>query len=324
MNTGTTDWQGLPYFPISQFYKERFGERVRKISVSVAETCPNREGLRGMKTCNFCDAWGSAAHPEKSDLDVAEQIRQVRDLMRQHYPAKKFLVYFQAYTTTFAKTAELRRQFEIAFSFTDVIGAVVGTRPDCISDAVLDLWREYSERYYLSVEMGVQSFSEEQLIWMRRGHTAKRSIDAIHWIKRVVPKVDLSIHLMFGLPGESEQDVLAAAEQCNQLPIDSVKLHNLHVLRNTPLADDYAAGLFQPVGKEAYFHRCKLFLQHLDPRIAVHRLAALSNKPGELVAPVWTSYKMRTYQEFLSYMREQKAHQGQLWVPATNSQVLPL
>ncbi len=304
-------WQGLPYYPISQFYKKRFGERVRKISVSVAETCPNREGLRGMKTCNFCDAWGSAAHPEKSDLDVHEQIRQVRDLMRTHYPARKFLVYFQAYTTTFARTAQLRRQFEIAFSFPDVVGAVVGTRPDCISDALLELWAETAADRFLSVELGVQSFDEDQLLWMRRGHTAKCSVNAIRRIRQAVPGIDLGIHLMFGQPGETDGQIIRAAELCNELSIDNVKLHNLHVLRNTPLAEDFAAGLFQPIEKEVYFHRCKLFLQNLDPRIAVHRVAALSNKPGELIAPEWTSFKMRTYQDFLTYMNEHRAHQGQ-------------
>lgn len=302
----------LPYYPISRFYNERFGERVRKISVSVADTCPNREGLRGMKTCNFCDAWGSAAHPDKTHLDVAEQIRQVRDLMRTLYKARKYLVYFQAYTTTYAKVADLRRQFEIAFSFSDVVGAVVGTRPDCISDAVLELWRDYASTKFVSVELGVQSFNDLHLEWMRRGHSAERSRAAIHRIKAFAP-VDLGIHLMFGMPGETDEEILRAADECNTLPIDNVKIHNLHVLKNTPLAEDYAAGKFQPIDKETYFRRCRLFLQHLDPRIAVHRLAALSNKPGELVGPDWTAFKMRTYQDFLSYMRQESAHQGQLW-----------
>lgn len=305
-------WQGLPYYPISQFYKARFGERVRKISVSVAETCPNREGLRGMKTCNFCDAWGSAAHPEKSGLEVREQIHEVRKLMQRLYAAKKYLVYFQAYTTTYAKVAELRQQFATAFAFSDVVGAVVGTRPDCISDALLELWDEYAKKHFVSVELGVQSFSDAQLIWMRRGHSAERSRQAIRRIREATA-VDLGIHLMFGLPGETDADIIAAAKECNELPIDNVKIHNLHVLRNTPLADEFMAGQFRPVEKDVYFHRCQIFLQHLSPKIAVHRLAALSNKPGELVAPDWTAYKMKTYQEFLGFMREHKAFQGQLW-----------
>ncbi len=308
----TLQWRGLPYFPISQFYKERFGERVRKISVTVAQTCPNREGLNGGQTCNFCDEWGSAAYPENQKQPIADQIRDVRALMRTHYKAEKFLIYFQAYTSTFAKSAQLRQQFEIAFSFADVVGVVVGTRPDCVSDAVLELWKEYSAQKFIAVELGVQSFQEDQLLWMRRGHTAQKSRDAIHRIKREA-KVDLGIHLMFGLPNETDTDVIAAARECNELPIDNVKLHNLHVLKRTPLEEEFYAGSFIPTDKDTYFHRCMLFLQHLDPRIAVHRVAALSNKPGELVAPDWTGFKMRTYQDFLNFMKEHKASQGQLF-----------
>jgi uncharacterized protein len=307
-----SDWQGLPYFPISQFYRARFGERVRKISVAFAQTCPNREGIRGMQTCNFCDAWGSAAYPENLHNSIAQQIREVRELMRSHYNAQKYLVYFQAYTSTFAKTKELRKQFETAFSFADVIGAVIGTRPDCISDAVLELWREYAVHKFIAVELGVQSFSENQLVWMRRGHTVVQSRRAIERIKKEVA-VDLGIHLMFGLPDETDQDVIGTARECNQLPIDNVKLHNLHVLRSTPLEADFLAGKFIPVDQETYFHRCQLFLQHLDPRIAVHRVAALANKPGELIAPAWTGFKMKTYQEFLNFMRTRGAFQGQLF-----------
>lgn len=307
----TGPWQGLPYFPISQFYKQRFGERVQKISVSFAQTCPNREGLKGMKTCNFCDVWGSAAFPEKQKLPMLQQIEEIKELMRKNHRAQKFLVYFQAYTSTFAKTAALREQFEGAFSFPEVVGAVVGTRPDCLSDAVLDLWAEYSEQKFIAVELGVQSFDEEQLIWMRRGHTAKKSIEALHRIHDRSPKVDLGIHLMFGQPGETDEQMVQSAEICNKLPITNVKLHNLHVLRNTPLAEDYAQGLFKPIDKDEYFRRCEIFLKHLSPRIAVHRLAALSNKPGELIAPDWTGLKMKTYQEFIEYMGKRGSYQGQ-------------
>jgi uncharacterized protein len=306
-------WAGLPYYPISQFYHQHFGGRVRKISVTTAQSCPNREGLKGMRTCNFCDEWGSAAYPEKRAQSLTEQISGVKKLLLEHYGPARFLIYFQAYTNTFTKTAQLRSQFEQAFTFDDILGAVVGTRPDCISDAVLDLWREYAALKFLSVEIGVQSFSEAQLIWMRRGHTAEKSKQAIWRIRETVPSINLGIHLMFGWPGETDEDILSAAEECNRLPIENVKLHNLHVLKGTPLADEYASGRFQPVSQEKYFHHCQLFLQHLRPDIAVHRLAALANKPEELIAPAWTGLKMKTYQEFLNHMRAQTAYQGQLW-----------
>lgn len=305
-----TSWEGLPYFPISQFYKNQFGEKVYKIPVSTATTCPNREGLNGMKTCNFCDVWGSAAYPEIRDQNLRDQITKTRERMRQLYKAHKFLVYFQAYTHTFSKVNQLRGQFEIAREFEDVVGYVVGTRPDCLSDAVFDLWNEMADQKFMSVEIGVQSFNEEQLLWMRRGHTAERSLKAIERIHKKCPKVNLGIHLMFGLPGETDEQIKETALLVNTLPIDNVKLHNLHVLKNTPLEEDYLSGQFSPIEKKEYFNRCMIFLNHLSPRIAVHRLSALSTRQDELVAPQWTARKMEMYQGMIDYMHEHRAVQG--------------
>ncbi|MCB0351310.1 MAG: TIGR01212 family radical SAM protein, partial [Bdellovibrionales bacterium] len=154
-------WQGLPYYPISQHYKAVFGEKVYKIPVTVSGTCPNREGLNGMKTCNFCDVSGSAAYPDLQKEGLIKQIEESRSRVLKRVNAGKFLVYFQAYTTTFAKVAELRQHFDVAASYSDVVGVVVGTRPDCISDALFDLLNEYAEKFYVSVEFGVQSFDEK-------------------------------------------------------------------------------------------------------------------------------------------------------------------
>lgn len=312
-----TSWEGLPYFPISQFYKSTFGEKVYKIPVSTATTCPNREGLNGMKTCNFCDVWGSAAYPELREQSLKDQITVTKAKMAKTYKAKKFLVYFQAYTHTFSRVNQLRAQFDVAKEFDDVVGYVVGTRPDCLSDAVFDLWNEMSEEKFLSVELGVQSFNEEQLLWMRRGHTAEKSIKAVERIRKKCPKVNLGIHLMFGLPGETDAQIIDTAKVVNSLGIDNVKLHNLHVLKNTPLEEDFNKGEFVPISKKDYFHRCLLFLTHLSPNIAVHRLSALSTRADELVAPDWTARKMEMYQGMIDFMNEQQAQQGQaLVVPA--------
>lgn len=305
------EWDDIPYYPISRFYRQNFGSKVYKISVSTAETCPNREGIRGMKTCNFCDVWGSAAYPEIREKPLREQIIETRERMHNMYKANSFLVYFQAYTNTFSKVTKLRENFETAFSFDDIVGVVVGTRPDCLSEAVYELWDEYSQDKFVAVEMGVQSFNEQQLIWMRRGHTAKKSIEAILKIKKRVPRVNIGIHLMFGLPGETDTDILQAASTCNELPIDNVKLHNLHVLKNTALEEDFLKGDFKPVEKDVYFQRCGLFLQKLNPNIAVHRLSALAPRHEELVAPIWTTEKMKTYQDMLDYMRTNNIYQGQ-------------
>ena len=304
-------WQGLPYYPISLFYRNQFGQKVHKIPVSVIQSCPNREGLKGMKTCIFCDVWGSAAYPEHRSLELRGQIEKVRSRVRKRFNAHRFLVYFQAYTNTFARTSQLRNYFEVAKSFEDVVGMVVGTRPDCLSHGVLDLWDDYSEGHFLAVELGVQSFDEDQLLWMRRGHTGQQSIKAIHRIKEHNPRIDLGIHLIFGLPGETREALVETAKMVSDLPIDNIKLHNLHVLKGTPLADQYLRGEFSPINREEYVKRVILFLQHLSPRIAVHRLAATASRHEELVAPDWAKSKMETYQIVLDEFANTSAYQGQ-------------
>jgi radical SAM protein (TIGR01212 family) len=235
----------------------------------------------------------------------------VRETVRLKRRAEKFLIYFQAYTTTFSKVSKLREQFELALSYPDVVGLVVGTRPDCVSGAFLDACNEMSKRTFMAVEMGVQSFDNEMLKWMRRGHTIEQSEKAIELIASKCPDVNLGIHLIFGNPGETEETVIEAAKRTNLMPIHNVKLHHMHVLKNTPLADDFAAGLFTPMEQQQYFHHCTLFLQHLRKDIAVHRLAAFSSRWDELIAPKWTTFKMEMYQGMLSFMRERGAYQGQ-------------
>jgi radical SAM protein (TIGR01212 family) len=301
----------VPYYPISRFYRERFQTKVYKVSVAVAETCPNREGLKGMQTCNFCDQWGSAAYKQNLDKPLSAQIEEVREILRRKRGAEKFLVYFQAYTTTFARVSKLREQFELALSYPDVVGLVVGTRPDCISQSFMETCNEMAKRAFMAVELGVQTFNDETLKWMRRGHTGQQSLKAIELLHRNCPDVNLGIHLIFGNPGETDQEIMELAKLVNTLPIQNVKLHHMHILKNTPLAEEYARGEFKPVERDVYFNRCCLFLQNLRSDIAVHRLSALSSRWDELVAPAWSSYKMETYQAMLEFMRVRGAYQGQ-------------
>ena len=303
-------WQGLPYYPISQFYKNKFSEKVIKIPVSVAQSCPNREGIRGMKTCVFCDPWGAAAYPELREKALIAQIEVAKKRVARRSKANQYMIYFQAYTNTFSKTEVLRQHFDIASQVEGVVGFVVGTRPDCISAAVIDLWNEYSEKFFISVELGAQTLNEKQLQWMERGHTAEHTLRSIRRIQNSA-QVDLGVHLMFGLPGETDQQLIDTARTLSEYKIDNVKLHNLHVLKNTPLEDLYRQGSFEPIELNEYSRRVTLFLQHLSPDIAVHRLAALSSRKEELIAPDWVSCKMATYQHMINFMKNQNAHQGQ-------------
>jgi radical SAM protein (TIGR01212 family) len=302
-------WLGLPYRPISEFYQQKFGGKAYKIPVSVVDDCPNRRGLKGMQTCVFCDVWGSAAKSESMTMGLREQIEKYHGNILKKYKAEHFLIYFQAYTNTFTKLDSLRINFETALSYPFVKGMVVGTRPDCLSKGVLDLWNEYSQKTFLAVELGVQSFFDDHLLFMRRGHTAQDSIKALQKISAST-KVDLGIHLMFGQPSETDEQIIETAKICNDLPITNVKLHNLHVLKDTPLEQIYQSGGFQPIERDLYAHRLQLFLEHLSPRLYIQRLAAFASRWDELVAPAWTSDKMGTHQFLLDSLRFQNSFQA--------------
>lgn len=315
-------WNGLPYYSISDRYKSVFGAKVYKIPVAVVDDCPNRLGLKGMQTCSFCDVWGSAARSEAFDLPLVEQIHKYRDHIRNKFKAEKFLVYFQAYTNSFAKINDLEKNFKDALSCgDDIAGFVIGTRPDCLSMSLFKLWQNYHEQKYVSVELGIQSFYEDDLEFFRRGHKASESLHAIKRIKELT-SVDLGIHLIFGSPYETDERIKQSALICNDLPITNVKLHNLHVLKNTALEVIYNKGEFSPISLEQYAHRVQIFLENLRPDIAIHRLSAFSSRFDELIAPAWTNNKMGTHQAIIDHLRRESSYQSRFYQPKTESEIL--
>ncbi len=308
------NWKGNPYFPISEKYNQIFGSKVYKIPVTTVDDCPNRRGLKGMETCIFCDVWGSAARSEAVNMNLRDQIVKFRSVIQKKFKAEKFLVYFQAYTNSFEKIETLRQQFETCLEFDDVVGFVVGTRPDCISPKLFNLWQEFHEKKYVSVEIGAQSFHDPHLEFMKRGHDSRTTIKAIKRIRENT-SVDLGLHLMFGWPGETPGQVIEAAKICNDLPISNVKLHNLHVLKDTPLANLYFDNKFTPIELNEYAEFVVKFVENLRPDIAVHRLAALASRHDELIAPDWTKLKMQTFQSIIDKFKFHNSYQGKALIP---------
>ena len=300
---------GKRYYPLSQHYRERFGEKVYKVSVSVAKTCPNREGHKGMNVCIFCDEWGSAAYQQFSDLPLLKQIQINREAIRKRYKAKKFLIYFQSYTNTFGQFSDLETLYHNALKEIDVIGLVVGTRPDCIPKRILSKFAELSKEQYLSVELGVQTFDNHQLNFLSRGHDRATSIEAIQKLKSL-QNIDICVHLMFGLPNETDQQIQETALLLSEMEVNGVKLHNIHVLRNTELEKLFHESKFIPIELEEYARRVTIFLECLSPKIAVHRLAAVASRWDQLVAPSWTREKMRTAQFIDDYLEVNQTWQG--------------
>ena len=313
-------WQDLPYYPISQYYKKQFGEKVYKIPVSIVDTCPNREGYKEMKTCIFCDEWGSAAYSDSLEKDLHQQISEYHKKLGDRYNSKNFLVYFQSYTNSLMGIEKLRKHYETALSFPFVKGIVIGTRPDCLSPALLKLWQEYSEKTYVGIELGVQSFFKEHTDFLKRGHDGQCSVEAVYKLAKI-PKLNIGLHFIFGLPNETEEQILQTAKLCNSLPIHNVKIHNLHVLKNTELEEMYRSGNFQVISLEDFVHHCTLFLEHLSPELPVHRIGAVASRWDQLIAPDWTRHKMYVRQVIVDRMLQAQKYQGRL---ATNySGIIP-
>ncbi|MCP4750998.1 MAG: TIGR01212 family radical SAM protein [Proteobacteria bacterium] len=302
------DWNGQRYYPISRFYRKRFGERVHKITVNVAKTCPNRRKSGGTG-CIFCDEWGSAGDRSMMDLPLPNQIRINREKIAARFNVEKFLVYFQPFSNTYTELTRLEENIETALSQDRICGVVIGTRPDCLPDEIFPLLGEFHERSFVSIELGVQSFSNQRLEFLKRGHSAEQSIQAIEKLHRF-SGVDVGIHLIFGLPGEMDREIIEAAGTVSALPVDNVKLHNLHVLVNTPLEVLYRKNLFEPEELEEYTRKVVLFLEHLSPEVAVQRLAAVASRRDDLVAPSWTAERSRPTQFIQKRLKDLNTYQG--------------
>lgn len=303
------DWNGQPYFPISQYYQKRFGQKVYKISISTAESCPNIDANGKDNTCIFCDAHGSAGSLLIQSDSLRDKIVLSRERIAKRYKANLFVVYFQPYTSTYGRLSVLEDQIQRSLQEEKVAGVVLGTRPDCLPKKIFPMLKQYHEQSYISVELGVQTFENSQLEFLKRGHTAEQSIDAIKQLHER-SGVDIGVHLMLGLPNESPESIVTMAETINSLPIGNVKLHNLHVLRGTPLEKLYNTGEFHPATLEEYADKVILFLKHLSPKIAVQRLAAVSSRWDELIAPEWTRRRMHPMQYILDRFNEEKVFQG--------------
>lgn len=313
LSCGPAAFPGLPpgrrVYPLSEHYRRRFGGKVYKVGVSIAQSCPNREGLRGMRVCTFCDEWGSAAYPERRGEPLREQVRAAAERIGERYGAERFLVYFQAYTNTFARVSRLQAWYEEALTLPRVVGIVVGTRPDCLPSGMIRRLAALARDTYVSVELGIQTLDDAQLRWLSRGHDRTRSLAALAAL-REHRDVDVCAHLMFGLPGETDAQLRDTARTLGAAGVHGVKLHNLHVLRGTPLEGLYRAGRFEPVTLAEYADKVAVFLEHLPPSVAVHRLSAVASRWEDALAPAWVRHKLAPAQAILDNLIRRNTWQG--------------
>ena len=273
------------YNNYNETLRRRFGCRVQKISINAGFTCPNRDGTKGRGGCTFCNNqmfFPEYCSPQKS------AVQQMEEGMRffRRYEGQKYLAYFQAYTNTYAPLERLRGLYEPVLEMEDVVGIVVGTRPDCVDGPLLDYFAELSERCYVMVEYGVESTDDRTLRRINRGHSFAESVWAVEETAR--RGISVGAHLILGLPGESQVQMFLRAETMSSLPLDMVKLHQLQIVRGTAMAREYEAHpeRFHLFTAEEYIGLCVDFIAHLDCHIGIGRFVSQSPK-GMLVAPDW-------------------------------------
>ena len=276
------------YQNFSEQLKQHFGVRVHKISVDAGFGCPNRNGGRAGTGCLFCDPGGAGAVGIERQLRVAEQLEHGKEVMTRKYKAGKFMAYFQPFSNTLAPVSQLRALYDEALAVDGVVGLAVGTRPDCLPPDVLDLLGEYHRQTYFWLELGLQSSHDRTLDWLKRGHDFATFTRAYHESKS--RNLRVCVHVVLGLPGESRADMLATAEVLAGLQVDGVKLHLLHVLRNTPLGKLYAEGKIKLLGLDEYVELVVDVMERLHPETLIHRLTG-DGPRDQLLAPLWSLNK---------------------------------
>ena len=274
------------YYDFAEFLSKHFSYKVQKISINAGFTCPNRDGSKGKGGCTYCN--NQTFNPDycKPIMSVAEQLEQGKQFFARKYPQMKYLAYFQAYTNTYGELQKLKALYEEALAVDDVVGLVIGTRPDCMPDELLEYLEELSKKVFVLVEYGVETSKNATLEIINRGHTWEDAVDAVNRTK--AHNILCGIHLIIGLPGETIDDILATADAVSTLPLDTVKLHQLQLIRGTRMAQQVEVGelAIMQWSAEEYIDVCLAFLRRLSPEIAVERF--VSQSPAELlISPKW-------------------------------------
>lgn len=297
------------YNDFSTWIRSKFDFRVQKISIDAGMTCPNRDGKISHGGCIFCDnRTFNPSYCHKHD-SITEQLNAGKKFFSRKYPEMKYLAYFQAFTNTYAPLDTLKSYYEEALAVEDVVGLVIGTRPDCVSEELLNYLAELSKRTFVLVEYGIESANNETLKRINRGHDfecCRRAIDETH--KRGIL---VGGHIILGLPGEDAEESIRQAEIISSLPLDILKMHQMQIIRNTRLAELYTKHPFHVYSVEEYIQLIARYIQHLRTSLVLERF--VSQSPANLlIAPKWGLKNYEFTNLLHNYLRENNIRQGSL------------
>lgn len=290
------------------YLRNRFGCKVSKVNVDAGFTCPNRDGSKGFGGCIYCNNVSFSPRDTLSEIPLEEQVAHGMDYHRKRLGSEKFIVYFQKYTNTYGSLEQLDDLYSHALTLPDVLGISVGTRPDCLSDEVLDLLTTLARNHYVCLELGLQSADDAILEQINRGHCLADFTDAVQ--RATGRGFDICAHLIYGFPGESAKDFVKSADLLASFPgITSMKLHQLHAVEGTELANMYRRGEFIPLTLQQYKTAAADFLERLPARISIQRLYGSS--PLEIrVAPQWGLKNNQLWYAVINELKQRGSHQG--------------
>ncbi len=289
------------------YLRGRFGCRVSKVNVDGGFTCPNRDGSRGTGGCIYCDNSSFSPRGTQPVIPIEAQMAEGMAYHRKRLGSEKFIVYFQKFTNTYAPAAKLADLYRRALAHPDVLGISVGTRPDALGDDAVALLEELAQKHYVCLELGLQSMDDAILARINRGHSLTEYLDAVERIRG--RGIELCTHLIYGFPGETPEGFLKTADLMNRLPVNSLKLHQLHAVAGTRLAELYRRGVFTPLSHAAYIATACDFLERLRPDIAIQRLYG-SAPLAIRVAPNWDLKNNQMWYSVVNELKRRGTWQG--------------
>jgi uncharacterized protein len=299
--------QKKPYRDLNSYFRSLFGSRVHKVTVDAGLTCPNRDGTLSTGGCIYCNAKGSGTGAHQEGISVTQQIERSKARIARRFKTDKLMAYFQSFTNTYAPVERLKTIYDEALAVEGVVGLAIGTRPDCVAPAVLDLLEGYARRRLIWIEYGLQSAHDRTLARINRGHDFACFEKAVAATR---PRgINICAHVILGLPGESQPEILATADAVAALGIDGIKLHLLYVVRGTPMETLYRQGRYRCLEQQEYADLVCEFIERLPESMIIQRLTG-DPHPWELIAPHWSLDKRGTMELIDRCFAEKQTWQG--------------
>ena len=299
------------YHTWNYYLRQKFGEKIFKVSLNAGFTCPNVDGTLGYGGCIYCSREGSGDFAGNPNDNLRKQFDEIKTMMLKKWPNAKYIGYFQAFTNTYAPLEVLKERYETVLGFEDVIGLSISTRPDCLPDDVVDYLAELNERTNLWVELGLQTIHDETSDIINRGHTYQDFLDGFKKLKD--RNIKTVVHIINGLPGENKEMMMQTAKAVADMGADGIKIHLLHIIKDTPLRDFLNNGQIVPMEQEEYINLVCDQLEILPEEMVIHRLTG-DGKRDELLAPLWSLKKWEVLNRIDDEMKRRGTFQGSKYV----------